>query len=135
MSTNTRLCYLWCVLTSGLFFISVLPGGSWTYKALSIYDSNRWLHFLACATVAAIPVAAWRLRTNLLLSLVIGSLGIVPELLQQVLPGAISRPRNILADLFGVAAGVLLGLNIRVMHNSARSPNNVSANPSRSTML
>jgi hypothetical protein len=133
MSTNTRLCYLWCAMTSALFFISILPSGSWTYKALSIYDSNRWLHFLACATIAAIPVAAWRPRTNLLLSLVIGSLGVVPELLQQIIPGSIARPRNILADLFGVAAGVLLGLNMRVMLNPARSSREVSSSPSRST--
>ena len=122
-------------MTSALFFISILPSGSWTYKALSIYDSNRWLHFLACGTIAAIPVAAWRPKTNLLLSLVIGSLGIVPELLQRIIPGSISRPRNILADLFGVAAGILLGLNMRVMFNPARSSREVNSNLSRSTTL
>jgi hypothetical protein len=44
------------------------------------------------------------------------------------------RPQNASADLFGIAAGILLGLNIRMMRNSAKSFENASSDSSRSTL-
>jgi zinc transporter ZupT len=61
-------------------------------------------------------------------------LGTVLESLQAFVPGLFARPQILLADLFGVAAGILLGLNIRVMFNSAKSPDNLGTAPSRSTI-
>jgi hypothetical protein len=42
-------------------------------------------------------------------------LGFSSEFLRVLIPGLVERPQNALADLFGVAAGVLLGLNIRMI--------------------
>ena len=64
---NNRLLYLWCVLTVGVVLISLLPGSIWIYHFLAAYDSNRWGHFLAYASVATIPVAAWKRRTSILI--------------------------------------------------------------------
>jgi uncharacterized membrane protein YedE/YeeE len=133
--TNPQLRYFWCVLTGGILLMSNLPGSSLIYQAVAAYDSNRWVHFLVYATVAVIPVVAWRRRTSVLFSLVIVALGIALELLQTHIPGLIGRPQNAFADMFGVGAGILLGLNIRMMRNSAKSGANATPDPSRTTIL
>lgn len=129
-----RLRYLWCVLIGGIFFMSILPGNSSIYQVVATHGLNRWVHFLAYGAVASIPVAAWRRRGTILFSLFIVMLGTVLESLQAFVPGLTARTRILLADLFGVAAGILLGLNVRVMFNSAKSPDNLDPAPSRSTL-
>ena len=114
--------------------MSILPGNSSIYQVVATHGLNRWVHFLAYAAVAAIPVGAWRRRSTILFSLVIVMLGTALESLQAFIPGLIARPQILLADLFGVAAGVLLGLNVRVMFNSAKSPDSLGPAPSRSTI-
>ena len=135
MLTNKQLRYLWCVLTGGILLMSILPGSSSIYQAVAAYDANRWIHFLIYATVAAIPVVAWRHRTSVLFSLVIVALGIALELLHAHIPGLIGRPQNAFADMFGAGAGILLGLNIRMMRNSAKLGANATPDPSRTTIL
>jgi len=130
MLTNSRLRYLWCVLTGAILLMPILPGSSLIYQAVAAYDANRWIHFLAYATVAAIPISSWGRRTSVLFSLAIVVIGIPLELLQ----GFTGRAQNVFADLFGFGAGILLGLNIRMMRTSAKQENNASPDPSRSTM-
>jgi hypothetical protein len=134
MLSNTQLRYLWCVLASGVLLMPILPSGSWIYQIVITYDSNRWVHFLVYTAVAAIPVAAWRRRASVLFSLSIAVLGTALEFLQMFIPSLIGRPQNALADLFGIGAGILFGLNIRAMHNSAESSNSANPHPSRSTL-
>ena len=134
MLTNNRLFYLWCVLTGGVILISVLPGSSLIDHFLAAYDSNRWAHFLAYASVATIPVTAWKSRTSILFSLIPALVSIALELWQSHMPGPMVRMQNVPADLFGIAAGVLLGLNIRMMRNSEKSIDNVRSDSSRSAM-
>ena len=132
MLTNNRLFYLWCVLTGGVILISVFPGGSLIDHFLAAYDSNRWAHFLAYAPVATIPVAVWKSRTRILCGLIPALVNIALELWQSHMPGPMVRTQNVPADLFGIAAGVLLGLNIRMMRNSEKSIDNVRSDSSRS---
>ena len=134
MLTNNRLFYLWCVLTGGLVVISVLPARNSSYYFLALYDSNRWANFLAYALVAAIPIAAWKHRTSMCLSLIPAIISIALELWQKHVPGPIVRTQNVPADLFGIAAGILLGLNFRVMRKSAPSFDITGSDSSRSTM-
>jgi hypothetical protein len=56
------------------------------------------------------------------------------ELWQSHMPGPMVRTQNVPANLFGIAAGVLLGLNIRMMRNSEKSIDNVRSDSSRSAM-
>ena len=130
MFRNKRLFYLWCVLTAGIVLISILPGSSWLYHFLAAYDSRRWAHFLAYASVASIPVAAWKRKASILLSLIPPIISIFLELRQAYIPGPMIHAQNVPADLFGIAAGVLLGLNIRVMRNSAKSIDKTSSDSS-----
>jgi hypothetical protein len=132
--TNDRLFYPWCFLAGVIFLVSILSSGSPVYHLIATVDSNRWIHFFAYASMATIPVAVWKGKTNVLLSFIPAIMSIVLELLQDHFGGPFIRTQNVSADLFGIAAGVLLGLNIRVMRNPAKSLNSVSSTPSRSAM-
>jgi zinc transporter ZupT len=115
--------------------MSILPVSSSIYKVVVAYDANRWIHFLVYAAVASLPAAAWKRRSSKLLAMAIIGLCIAVEPLRTLIPGPIVRPQNALADLFGVVAGILLALNLRRMRTSAKSDNNASPDPSRSTSL
>ena len=135
MLTKMRLRYFWYVLIFGILLMSILPGSSSIYPVVAAYDTNRWIHFLVYATVASLPTAAWKRRISILLPMAVIGLCIALEPLRTLIPGPIVRPQNVLADLFGVVAGILLGLNLRRMRTSARSENPASPDPSRSTTL
>jgi zinc transporter ZupT len=47
--------------------------------------------------------------------------GILLETVETLIPGSIARPQNVLANLFGVGAGILLGINLRMMRTAAKS--------------
>ena len=135
MLTNTRLRYLWCVLTGAILLMPILPGNSLIYQAVIAFNANRWVHFVVYTTVAVIPVVAWRRRTSVLFSLAIVVVGIPIELLQAHMPGLIGRPQNVFADMFGFGAGILLGLNIRMMRTSAKVGTNANPASFRTTIL
>jgi zinc transporter ZupT len=115
--------------------MSILPGSSSIYQVVVAYDANRWIHFLVYAAVASLPAGAWKGKSSILLPMAVIGLCIALEPLQTFISGPIVRPQNVLADLFGVAAGILLGLNLRRMGTSAKLDNNASPDPSRSTTL
>ena len=134
MVTNNRLFYLWCVLSVAIVLISILPGSSRIYHILAAYDSDRWVHFLAYGAVATIPFAAWKRKASILLSLSPAIISIVLGSWQAHNSGHMIRTRNVPADLFGIAAGILLGLNIRVMRNSEKPVETLSSDSSRSVL-
>jgi VanZ family protein len=115
--------------------MSILSGSSSIYQVVVAYDANRWIHFLVYAAVASLPTAAWKGRISILLAMAVIGLCIAVEPLRTLLPGHIVRPQNVLADLFGVVAGILLALNLRRMRTSAKLDNNAIPGPSRSTRL
>ena len=133
MLNNTRLRYIWCVLAGGILLYSLLPRSSWIYHIIAIYDSNRWVHFVVYSAVAALPVAVCRRRPKLILALLIAAVCIALELVQVYISRPIVRPQNVAADLFGLAAGILLGSNIRKLYASARSASQIGPSASTST--
>jgi hypothetical protein len=135
MLTEMRLRYLWYVLICGIFMMSIIPGSNSIYRVVVTYDANRWIHFLVYATVATLPAVAWKRRYSILFPMAVIGLCIALEPLQTFISGPIVRPKNVLADVFGVSAGILLGLNLRRLRTSARSDNNPNPDPFRSTAL
>lgn len=135
MFKNKRLVYLWCLLICGIFLISILRGSSSSYDLIATFDSSRWVHFLIYASIAAIPVAAWRYRRDVAFCLVTVIVSVALELLQAHTPRLNAQTHNISADMFGIAAGILLGLNLRLMKNSAKSLEHGGSGPNGSALL
>ncbi len=123
---------LWGILLGAALILSNLPGSGWPDATISAYVSNHWFHFLLYATIVAIPVTVWKKKYRLMLSLLAVLLVIALGSVQTFVPGHTNRSQNAMPDLFGVAAGVLLGLNLRMI----RDPHALGAKnkpPHRST--
>ena len=131
MLTKKNLFLIWCVLILAIIWIAVLPSDSLVHHLAVEYDSNRWLRFLAYAFIVAIPVSSWKTRTKIVISLIPALMGMAFELWPVHVAGHLGRPENVTPDLFGFAAGVLFGLNIRVMRKSAKPSNGANAGSSR----
>jgi hypothetical protein len=122
MPANRSSFRIWLLIVASVFLFEVVPGRNWIYDSVAIFDKSRWLHFLVYMGLVAIPFASWRNKTNLLLSLIPPFLTYALEYVQSSFYGPHIRYRNLSADLFGIAAGVLLGLNLRSLHSSRSSP-------------
>ena len=134
MMTSTRLRYLWCVLTGGMLCNSLFSGTSSIPQGIAAYGSNRWVHFLLYMAVVTIPVIAWRRRGTVLFFFGIAVIGSAIDAVQVFMPAFRGRPQFAIADLFGIAAGILLGLNIRMMRRSAKMADIASSEPFRPAM-
>ena len=113
MSNRNLLRAFWCSLLGAALILSNLPAEGWPYGAITYYASNHWFHFLLYSAIVAIPVTIWKRKYRFMLSLVAVLLVIALGSLQTFIPGHGNRSQNAMPDLFGVAAGVLFGLNLR----------------------
>jgi hypothetical protein len=119
MLTKQSLFVIWCVLIFTIVWVAFLPVNSSIHHFAVQYDSNRWLRFLVYASISAIPVSSWRSRVTIGISLLVPGLGMCLELWQAHIQAHSGLSINITPDLFGIAAGVLFGMNIRVMRKAA----------------
>jgi hypothetical protein len=113
-----RWFYLWCVLICGIISVSTLDFERWASASMQMFDANRWGHFLIYAAAVAVPVAMWQSRSRILLSIIPVMIAIVIDSLSSGGLFASVRAQIIPAELFGTVAGVLLGLNLRLMRRT-----------------
>jgi putative effector of murein hydrolase len=132
MSNRHIVRVVWCLLLGAALILSNLPATGWPYQTITEYASNHWFHFLLYAAIVAVPVTLWKRKYRFMLSLVAVLLVIALGSLQAFIPGHQNRSQNAMPDLFGVAAGVLLGLNLRMLH-SPESPSAPPKQPYRSS--
>jgi hypothetical protein len=121
MNNRLRLRSPWDVLAGGVLIMSVLLGGSWLGQVTAPYCPNRWIHFLVYAAVTSIPCAAWRTKRGVLCSLSVIGFSVVCGFFLAIAGRPENGLENVFSDLFGIAAGVLLGLNLRLMGGSANN--------------
>jgi len=134
MTTKLRFRLAWGALAFGILFMSLLPGRSGLYHILSAYYASDWTRFLVFAAAASVPCAAWRTRKRVLYALLVVVLSVVLEALRAIHTGPVVHPELIPSDLFGIAAGVLLGLNLRLMNSSAGAEAGLPEGQRRSTI-
>ncbi len=119
MNNHLRLRYAWGALAAGVLIMSALPGRIWIGPVTLPYCPSRWVHFLVYVAVTSIPCAAWRTKSGVLCCLSVIAFSVVRVFFFAVAGSTANGLENVFSDLFGIAAGILLGLNLRVMGSSA----------------
>lgn len=113
-----RWFYLWCILACLIVVIPMLHYAHVESGNLFPFDSSRWIHFLIYAAAVAVPIGLWERGLEIYLSLAPVVVAIaIDSLASGPLLRAV-RPQMIPAELFGIAAGILLGLNLRLMRKA-----------------
>ena len=128
---HNRFIFPWCFLMCAAALIPAAQNVGSLNPYFAPLDSSRWIHFLVYAVVAAYPVSKWQNKQSIYLVIAFQILSVLLEVLPtgtRFLP--VLRLQTIPADLFGLAAGILLGLNIKTMRRSnqlgsAHSPDKV----------
>ncbi len=105
---------VWALLVAGALIASVF--GNVLFVSFS---ANRWVHFLVYAAVTSIPCAIVRTKTTLVFSLGIVGCCAIGGIAMAVLNWNGVRAESTISDLFGIAAGALLGVNLRLSWNTS----------------
>jgi hypothetical protein len=128
--TNRRLQLYWWLLTGTIAVASLVPHD---YLPNSILGSDLnwpWIHFLVYLAVAILPVLAWRLRSGLAICLGMAGASVGLEILRGLVLYRSIRVQDIVVNLLGVAAGSLLGLNIRTLRSRTSPADSPGVDPS-----
>jgi hypothetical protein len=104
---------VWASLVAGALLISILGNVLFTSS-----PANRWLHFLVYALITSIPCAIWRTKGAVVFSLaIVGCIAMSGTAI--AIPNWHGvRAESTVSDFFGIAAGVLLGVNLRLSRNA-----------------
>lgn len=117
---NSRLPRLpvWVAFAGGVLVLFAVPDGSPVGELLAPCLASHWARFGAFAAVAAVPCFAWRFRTWAFCSaaLAFAVLCALPNVLFHWPPAS---QEMAVSALFGIAAGILLGLNLRFLRHPA----------------
>jgi hypothetical protein len=105
---------LWVLLVAGALLISFLGNVLFTSP-----PANRWLHFLVYAAVTSIPCAIWRTKGAIVFSLAIVACSVMSGAAVAMWNWHGVRAESTVSDFFGITAGVLLGLNLRLSWNAS----------------
>lgn len=105
---------VWALLVAGALFISILGNVLFTSP-----PANRWLHFLAYAAVTSVPCAIWRTKGTIVFSLAIVGCCVMSGTAVAIWNWHGVRLESTVSDFFGIAAGVLLGVNLRLARNAS----------------
>jgi len=108
----------WYALIGAVGFMSLLPTASLHDPSLGTHINGNWIHFLAYATLAVFPIVVWRIRTGLVLTFGMAILSIGLQVLRGLVAGHITDLQGTMINLLGIAAGVLLGLNLLTLRSS-----------------
>jgi len=105
---------VWAVLVAGALLISIFGNVLFTS-----FPANRWLHFLVYVAVTSIPCAIWRTKGAVVFSLAIIGCCVMSGTAVAIWNWYGVRAESTVSDFFGIAAGVLLGVNLRLSRNAS----------------
>lgn len=115
MTNRLWLFSAWALLIGGALLISILGN----VVATSL-PANRWLHFLVYAAVTSVPCGVWRTKRAVAMGLLIVGCSVMCGAGVAIGHWNGARAESTVSDFFGIAAGVLLGLNIRFSRNQSK---------------
>ena len=116
-----RLIFIWCVLICGIYGLLLLSYWRLNYYFFVTLDSSRWFHFMIYSIAATIPLLILKKVRYVIASFVPLAIAMATEAFRFDVPSTTLRSQTVPADLFGIAAGVLLGLNLCTLRSSARA--------------
>jgi len=131
MRTNSYWQLSWCVLIAAIAVASLFSGEIMHKPPLNAYIDSGWAHFFAYMAAAALPLLAWKRRTGIAISLGVAILSVVFQILRGLVAGRVFDFDATVINLFGIAAGILLGFNL-ITHRS-RSKEQLASTAERSS--
>ena len=125
--TETHFRALAVLLMAGIALIWLLPfiGIEITVNDLSL--DEEWVHFLVYALAATLCLLAWRSPRPLVIAWSLFALSVVLQILHNYKLGRHIDVSTICVNLLGIAAGVLLGFNLRTLRSQLKQQ--ISLNP------
>jgi hypothetical protein len=118
--TRYRLRLLWYCLIGCVTIAFALPGLTLHGPRFAENVDDTWVHFLLYMALAALPLLGWRMREGIVLASGMALLSVVLQVVHGFVSGRGTDTHCTTINLLGVAAGVLLGLNIRALRASAK---------------
>jgi VanZ family protein len=115
--TSSRLQQFWGLLVGAIVLASLSPFLGIQTNTLDAYLNGHWIHFLAYAAVSFLPLLAWRRNIGVALSMGMAALGAGLEIVRSIVEVRSADVQYIVINTLGVAAGVLLGLNILTLRS------------------
>jgi hypothetical protein len=119
VNSQSLLRYAWYVLVGGMLLICCLPARGWLYQFMVPYYESMWARFFVYTFATSIPFVVWLRRDYIVYSFGLVVLAAVFEILGVLAVGRGGHQVDVLAELYGIVAGILLGLNLRRMRASA----------------
>jgi hypothetical protein len=107
-----QLRLVWYVLIGCVTIAPVLPGGILHDSQIANNLNHTWVHFLVYMALAALPLLGWWLRAGVVLTSATAVLSVVLQAEHGFVSGRGMDVHSTTINLLGVAAGVLLSLNI-----------------------
>jgi hypothetical protein len=132
-SRSLQLC--WWLLSGTIVCVSLVPHSKFPSNPLWGYFNWYWAHFLVYVAVSILPLLAWRPRTGFLIALGGGALSAGLEIFRGLVWEGSVRFEDIAINMLGVAAGILLGLNILTLRSRTDTINGRTADGSHSSVL
>jgi hypothetical protein len=111
-ATSLNLQIAWYMLIGLIMLVSFMPNTSLHNSFICCYINSDWVRFFVFAIVAAIPLLAWRIRVGIVLSFGTAIVTAVSQVLYGVIIKHVIDVQCILISLLGIAAGILLALNL-----------------------
>jgi hypothetical protein len=102
----------WFTLIVAIALVSLLPRTASYLPILGPYLDRGWAHFMVYGCAATLCMLAWRSRTALFLASGLFLLSVGTQFLHSFKVGLDPDSFSIVVNMFGIAAGILLGLNL-----------------------
>jgi hypothetical protein len=110
--TSSRLQLLWGLCAGAIAIVGLLPCWGLRTDIFEAYFNGHWVHFLAYAVVSFLPLLAWRRNQAFVVSMGMAALGTGLEIVRSLVEARPPDIQCIVINALGIAAGILLGLNI-----------------------
>ncbi len=137
MRISLRIRLSWCALITIIAVASLLPRDRFYVYVLFFARGfgNSWAHFFAYMGASCLPLLAWRFRLAFVICFGVTILSVGLELLHALVSGDAFDFYNAVTNILGVAAGVLLGLNLLMLHTEVADHSDSNVDRSRPRSL